>query len=190
MIKEATTKYPVIELIRKRWSARSFSERKILPEDMNTLFEAASWAASSGNEQPWQYIYAHHGTEGFTKLWECLDGGNRPWNKNAAVLIASVKRTKSEKSGKENHYAAHDTGMANAQLFLQAISMNIYSHPMAGFDKEMLREALQLNEDQETVCMIALGYLDSPEKLEEPFRSRELTARTRKGTETFAKQVK
>lgn len=189
MIKEAKTQYPVIELIRKRWSARSFSDRPISEEDLHTLFEAASWAASSGNEQPWQYVYAHHGTEGFTKLWECLDGGNRPWNKNAAVLIASIKRTKIEKNGKPNAYAAHDTGMANAQLFLQAISMDIYSHPMAGFDKEMLTKTLELDDDREPVCMIALGYLDSPEKLDEPFRTREMTERSRKGIDSFIKKI-
>ncbi len=189
MIKEAKTIYPVTELIRKRWSARSFSEKKISQDDLNTLFEAASWAASSGNEQPWQYVYAFHGTNSFTRLWECLDVGNQLWVKNAAVLMASLKRTTSEKTQKENPLASHDTGMANAHIFLQAVSMGIYGHPMAGFDKDKLKGVLELNEHQESICMIALGYLDSPDKLEEPFRTREVTPRTRKPIDSFVKPL-
>jgi nitroreductase len=188
-IKEVQTEHPVIELIRKRWSARSFAETMLEQTQLDTLFEAASWAASSGNEQPWQYVYAFRGTEGFEKLWDCLDKGNQIWTKRASVLMASVKRTIIEKSQKENHWSSHDTGMANAHLFLQAISMDIYPHPMAGFDKDKLTSLLGLTEHQEPVCMIALGYLDSPEKLEEPFRTRELTPRTRKPIESFTTKL-
>ncbi len=185
MIKEATTNYPVIDLIRKRWSARSFSPQPVSDEQLNTMFEAASWAASSGNEQPWQYYFAHHGTPGFDALWECLDGGNKPWTKNASVLMVSVRRNTSEKTGKENPLSLHDTGMANAHLFLQAISMDIYCHPMAGYDRDKVKTAIGLTEQQEPTCMIAVGYLDAAEKLEEPFKTRELTPRSRKDIADF-----
>ena len=101
----------------------------------------------------------------------------------------SVKRTTSEKTQKPNQLAAHDTGMANAHLFLQAISMDIYSHPMAGFDREKLKDVLKLNEHQEAVCIIALGYLDIADKLEEPFKSRESAPRSRKEIQEFAKEL-
>jgi nitroreductase len=185
-IKEAKTEHPVLDIIKKRWSARSFSPQKISDTDMATLFEAASWAASAGNIQPWMYVYAHKGTKGFDSLFDCLDGGNQIWNKNASVLIASIKR-KTADNKKENAWASHDTGMANAQLFLQAVSMEIYPHPMAGFDKEKLAKVLDLDEDHEPVCMISLGYLDEPEQLEEPFRTREITPRTRKPVSEFTK---
>ena len=180
MIKTAETKYPVIDLIKNRWSARSFSAQPISEESMNTLMEAASWAASAGNEQPWLYYYAHQGSEGFQNLWECLNGGNQPWCKDAAVLLVSVYRKTSASTGKPNANAVHDTGMANAQLFLQATSMRIYTHPMAGYDRERLTELLKLGDDKGIACMVALGYLDDAEKLEEPFKTREVTPRTRK----------
>ena len=189
LIKEAQTIHPVIDLIRRRWSPRSFSERMLDEERLNTLFEAASWAASSGNEQPWQYVYAFRGTEGFSKLWHCLDDGNRPWTFKASVLIASVKRTIIERNQKVNAWASHDVGMANAHMFLQAVSMGFYCHPMAGFYPDKLRETLGLDEFQEPVCMIAVGYLDDPDKLDEPNRTKEITPRSRKGIDTFARKI-
>jgi nitroreductase len=189
MIKEAKTSYPVIDLIRKRWSARSFSGKNISQNDLNTILEAASWAPSANNEQPWQYYYAFHGSENFQKLWECLLPGNQPWTKNASVLIAAVARKTYAANQKENPVAIHDLGMANSQLFLQATAMNIYGHPMAGFDKAKLSDFLHLNDQQEAVCMIALGYLDNPEKLEEPFKTREISPRQRKPLEEFATKL-
>ena len=179
-VKIPTTEYPVLELIKNRWSARAFADTPLTDETVHTLFEAASWAASANNEQPWQYIYAHRGTPGFDQLWNCLMPGNQPWAKNAAVLILSVARKTYAANGNPNAYSWHDLGMANATLFLQATAMDIYGHPMAGFSKDKAKEALQLTDDQEAVCMIALGYLAAPEVLEEPFLTREVTARTRK----------
>lgn len=185
--KVALTAYPVADIIRERWSPRAFSERVVTETDMNTIFEAASWAASANNEQPWEYVYALQGTKGFEHLWECLMPGNKPWTKNAAVLIAAIARNTFASNGKPNNTAQHDLGMANANLFLQAVSMGIYCHPMAGFVKEKLRETVDLKPDQDPVCMIAMGYLGDPETLEEPFRSREFTPRSRKKTAEFAR---
>ena len=179
-VKIPSTQYPVLELIKNRWSARAFTDTPLTDETVHTLFEAASWAASANNEQPWQYIYAHRGTPGFDQLWNCLMPGNQPWAKNAAILILSVARKTYAANGNPNAYSWHDLGMANATLFLQATAMDIYGHPMAGFSKDKAKEALGLTDDQEPVCMIALGYLAAPEVLEEPFLTREVTARTRK----------
>jgi nitroreductase len=180
MIKTAQTEHAVIDLIRNRWSARSFSSQAVSEESMDTLLEAASWAPSAGNEQPWLYYYAFQGTEGFQQLWECLDGGNRPWCKNAAVLAVSVYRKTKEKDGGPNATAMHDTGLANSLMFMQAISMNIYTHPMAGYEPDKVKELLKLDDTQGIACMIAIGYLDDAEKLPEPFKTREITPRTRK----------
>jgi nitroreductase len=188
-IKIAETKFPVNELIATRWSARSFSEKEISEKNMNTMLEAASWAPSAMNEQPWEYVYAHHGTEGFELLKNTLLPGNLPWAKSAAVLIASIARTVYSSNGKENGVALHDLGLANANILLQATALNIHAHVMGGFDPEKLREALNLSAEQKPVCVIALGYLDSPEKLEEPFRSRELQPRTRKALSEFSTRL-
>jgi nitroreductase len=189
MIKTAQTQYPVIDLIKNRWSPRSFMQEEIDQKDVNTLLEAASWAPSAMNEQPWEYIYAHRGTAGFETLKNCLLPGNSPWAKDAAVLLVSMARTMYTANQKINASALHDVGMANAQLLLQAQAMNIYGHMMGGFDQEKLRSALSLQEHQQAICVIALGYLDIPEKLEEPFKTRELQARQRKSLQEIAKEL-
>ena len=141
------------------------------------------------NEQPWEYYYAHRGSDGFQKIWECLMPGNQPWAKNAAVLVVAVSRNTHAANGKHNVTALHDLGMANATLLLQARSLGIFGHPMGGFDPAKATALLQLDENRSPVCVFALGYLDDPEKLEEPFKTRELTPRSRKPVEEFARIV-
>lgn len=185
MIKIAETRGPVLDLIKERWSARAFSDQKISEADLHTLIEAASWAPSSMNEQPWRYRYAMQGTDTFEQMWDCLSSGNQPWAKQASVLLLSTAKKNFAKNDSPNRHALHDTGMANAFLMLQATQMKIYGHMMGGYDPVKLQEIFHLPEDEEAVCIIALGYLGTPDQLEEPFRSRELTPRSRKSLEAF-----
>lgn len=184
-IKIANTFHPVIDLIKNRWSPRSFFQEEIEQNDLDTILEAASWAPSANNEQPWQYICAHRGTQGFETLKSCLVPANAAWAKDASVLIAAITRKTFSATAKENRTAMHDLGMANAQLLLQALSMNIYGHLMAGFDREKLIADLSLTTDQDPVCVIALGFLDVAEKLDEPLLTREKQVRQRKALENF-----
>ena len=184
-IKIPNTEFPVLDIIKNRWSARAFSKELITDTKIYTLLEAASWAASANNEQPWQYIYTHRGSEGFDKIWSCLMHGNQPWAINAAAFVISMARTTFHATQKVNFLASHDLGMANAHLLLQARSMDIYSHPMAGFDKIKLKETLKIGETLDPICVIALGYITGAESLEEPFKTRELTPRTRNAISEF-----
>ncbi|MBL7817921.1 MAG: nitroreductase family protein [Saprospiraceae bacterium] len=184
-IKAAKTQYGVASFITDRFSPRAFSDKEISAETMNTLFEAASWAASANNEQPWVYYFAHKNTEGFNRLFDCLMPGNRPWAKDAAVLVVSAARKTFAANGNNNVAAAHDLGMANAQLLLQACAMDIYGHPIGGFDKQKTAEFLEMGENLQPLCMFALGYLGDAEQLEEPYKSRELSERTRKPLSEF-----
>lgn len=180
-IKIAKTKYKVHKLLKTRWSARSFSEKTISQEDLMTLIEAASWSFSANNEQPWRFITAQKGSETFDKILSCLMPGNTPWAKNAAAYIVSLAKMTFDKEGNPpNGTAEHDLGAANMALILQAHSMDIYCHPMGGFDKMKLQETFQLADNLKPVVVIALGYLDDAEKLVEPYRTRELTPRSRK----------
>jgi nitroreductase len=188
-IKFPNVKTEIHPLIKKRWSPRSFSDQPIQESITEELLEAASWAASASNEQPWVYFYAHKGTEGFQKMWECLMPGNQPWAKDASVIFAACYRKTFASSGKTNGSAPHDLGMANAQLMLQAAHRDIYGHFMGGYYAEKLRESLQLEEDLESACMGVLGYLGEPEKLEEPFKTRELTERSRNPVSSFAHRI-
>ena len=184
-LKKAKTKTPVSRLIAKRWSARSFSHRPIDDKDLFTILEAASWAASSMNEQPWKYMVAKNGSEAFEKMVDCLKPGNQPWAKNASVLMISLADKYFAKTGSVNRHSMHDTGAANANLMLQAAELDIYGHLMGGFDMEKTLETFNITDHEEVVCFVALGYLDDPDSLEEPFKSRELAGRKRKNIDEF-----
>jgi nitroreductase len=181
MQKKAITTYPVIDLIRERWSPRCFSSAAISDTDMNTLLEAASWSFSSGNLQPWFYYYAHRGTPGFDKIVGGLSAGNQIWAKEAAVLMVSLAK-KERDPGKPNVKSNHDLGAANMLLILQAVSMGMFGHPMGGYDAATLIAELNIDPAvYEPVACIALGYPGDPEQLEESLKLREYAARTRKG---------
>lgn len=180
-VKIAETKYPVLDLIKNRWSARSFSDEPIDEKDLYTLVEAASWMFSANNEQPWRFIVAPRGTIAFSNVMKSLVPGNLLWAKNAAAFIVSIAKTDFEKDGHPaNNWAEHDLGAANAAMILQATSMNIFAHPLAGFSAAAIKESFGLNDYLKPVTVIALGYLDDAEKLEEPFKSREQAPRKRK----------
>lgn len=183
--KEARTIYPVHDFIRDRWSARAFSAQPLPEHELMTLLEAASWSSSSMNEQPWVYLHAHRGEEAFDRMYDCLLSGNR-WADKAAVMLLSLARKNFDTNGNPNRHAMHDVGAANTTLLLQAASMGIYGHMMGGLDMQKAIETFQIPDDMEISCFIALGYLDDPEKLEEPFRSREVAPRSRKPIEAFA----
>ncbi len=179
-IKKPKNRHDIHPLIQKRWSPRAFSGEEISREVISEIFEAASWAASAMNEQPWQYIYATKGSEGYKKLWDLLSPGNQPWTKQAPVIFVALQRNTFAVNGSPNPWASHDVGMANAHLLLQAASKNVYGHLMAGFDGEKLKEEFNLLEDISPVCMGVLGYLGNPDSLYEPYKTRELENRTRK----------
>lgn len=179
--KIAITKYPVLDLIKNRWSARSFSDKAIAEKDLYTLIEAASWMFSANNEQPWRFIAAEKNTASFEKVLKSLNPSNASWAKNAGAFIVSIAKINFDKEGNPiNNWAEHDLGAANAAMILQATSMNISAHPMAGFDAVKIKEAFELSEFLKPVAVIALGYLDKAENLEEPFKTRELSSRNRK----------
>jgi nitroreductase len=183
------TESPIVDLIQQRWSPRSFSSQEISKESLQTILEAAGLAFSANNLQPWHYAYAFKGTEGFDTLWNALAPGNQPWAKDAAVLLVSFTQVVNDK-GAPNPWSQHDLGAANATLALQAFSMGIHSHFMAGFDKSKALAATQLNgEIWQPVAMAALGYLGPEDQLEEPYLSRERTPRVRKSVSEISSEI-
>ena len=188
-MKEANTQYDIHELVRRRWSIRAFSGQELTKDDMRTIMEAASWAPSSANEQPWRYEYAHRGTPGFDLLWNCLDTGNQKWTDKAAVLMVCIAKKLFVRNGKTNRHYMHDCGLANENMLLQATSMGFYGHPMAGFLIDKTIADLKLAEDEEPVCFIALGYRGDPDQLEEPNRTREKEERKRKSIDEISTDI-
>jgi nitroreductase len=184
--KVANTQHPVEELLRQRWSPRAFSERMVEPEKLQSVLEAASWAASSNNEQPWSYIIATQNNQAeFDRLLACLAEGNQEWARQAPVLMLSVAKLHFEKHGQENRHAFHDVGAASTTLAIQATALGLYVHQMAGFDVAKARQTYGIPDSHEPVAAIALGYLGEPQTLSEKLLQRELSPRTRKPLAQF-----
>ena len=184
-VKYVSSDEGLLDAIGKRWSPRSFADKPISAEQLKTIFTAASWAASSYNEQPWRIIIGIKGTPVWEKIFNALVPPNQVWTKTAPVLFATVAKKTFAKNGKPNRHAMHDVGAASATLALQAASMNLHAHGMAGFDTETLRAEFKIPDDFEPVACWALGYLGDPESLPEQLRNLELSKRERKDLPEF-----
>jgi nitroreductase len=189
MEKLAMTDYPIEDILRRRWSPRAFSDRMVEEEKLRNLFEAARWAASSFNEQPWYFIVAtKQNIEQYTILLDCLVEKNQQWARLAPVLMVSVAKLSFEKTGKPNRHAFHDVGLAMGNLIVQATAMDLFVHQMAGIVSEKAREAYGIPDSYEPVAGVALGYPADVDVLPEPFREQELAPRRRKPIESFVFQ--
>jgi nitroreductase len=186
MLKPAPTDVPLNELVRNRWSPRAFADKPISPEVLRSLFEAARWAPSSNNEQPWTYIVATKDDPGnFAKMLSILVEFNVGWAKQAPALVLSVAHLNMQKDGTPNRHALHDVGSASAQLTFEANSRGLFVHQMAGYDVDKARQVFALPQDWEPVAAMAIGYLGDPASLPERLRDREVAPRTRKPLTEF-----
>lgn len=186
MDKSAPVDPRVHELIRRRWSPRAFSERPVDPATLRSLLQAAQWAPSSYNEQPWAFIVAlRDEPESYERLLGCLVPFNQSWAVSAPVLALSLARAAFESNGKPNRHAFHDVGLAVAQLTLQATAEGLTVHQMAGIDVGEARRALAIPEGWDPVAGIALGYPADPDSLPEDLRAKEYAERRRKPLSEF-----
>jgi nitroreductase len=180
-LKRARTDYPVHPLIQQRWSPRAFADRPVEREKIASLFEAARWAPSSYNEQPWRYLLGFRGEgDAFERLARCLVEANQRWAPKAPVLFLACTRLRFFQTGKPNRHAFHDVGLSLAHLMLQATSMGLYVHLMAGFDPSRARDEFWIPQEFEPVVMGAIGYLGDPAQLPELLREKELAVRERR----------
>jgi nitroreductase len=166
--------------LRRRWSPRAFSERPIEPETVGSLLEAARWAASSRNEQPWRFLLAQRGEVEFTRLVACLMEGNQPWAGRAPLLILVCACSKIAVDSSPNRCAVHDCGLAVGNMTVQATAMDLWMHQMGGFSKEKARETFAIPADFEPVSVLAIGYAGDAAQLPEARRAQETAPRTRK----------
>ncbi len=180
-IKEARTEHDVHPLIRQRFSPRAFTGDPVSEAELLTLFEAAAWAPSSMNEQPWRFRYALRGEAPFEALMRSLSGGNLPWAPNGAAIVAISGMKHHARNGQPNASWGFDTGIAVGNLLLQATAAGLYGHLLGGFDHERAAELLRIDAESEgLICLLLLGRLGEAELLEEPYRTRERTPRVRK----------
>jgi nitroreductase len=151
------------ELLARRWSPKEFSARPVEPEKLTGLFEAARWAPSSYNAQPWAFIVAtRDDAEGYTRLLSTLVEPNRQWAQNAPVLILTVAKLDFSHVARPNRHAFYDLGQAVANFTVQATSLGLHIHQMGGFDSGAARELFAIPKGYEPVSVLALGYQASP----------------------------
>ncbi len=176
MIKGSETRkadYPVDKIFLDRWSPRAMSGDHIDDIELFTLFEAARWAPSSSNEQPWRFVYAKKDTGHWDKMFNLLIDFNKIWCKNAAVLVClTAKRTFSDSNGL-NRNSLSDSGAAWENLALQGSLKGLVVHGMAGYDVEKTRSELKISDDYEVVQMFAIGKPASKSILDERMQKSE-----------------
>ncbi|MBX2895064.1 MAG: nitroreductase family protein [Cyclobacteriaceae bacterium] len=180
MDKSTTIAYPVLTEIKERRSKRAYSTTTVGEETIQSLFEAARWAPSSMNEQPWVYIYAvADNKELWNKIFASLNDSNKIWAQQAPLLVVSLARKTLLRNGVINGAAKYDVGAANALLSLQATHAGLNVHQMGGYNKQVLIDNLNIPETHEPTVVMAIGYPGDPESLPENLKAREVAPRER-----------
>lgn len=182
--KRAETTYPIHELLAERWSPRTFAPRPLSGEALGSLLEAARWAPSSRNEQPWRFVIATQAQrEDFDRIAATLSDSNRAWAGQASALMIGAVRKLWLHNDMPNSYAWYDLGQAVGHLSVQASALGLHLHQMGGFDKNKARALLNIPDDCEAVVAIAIGHLGDIASQPEETQKRELAPRSRRPLE-------
>jgi nitroreductase len=185
-IKKATTDHPIIRILAERWSPYGFADRLVAESDLLSLFEAARWAPSSYNEQPWNYLVATRADpREFARLLACLVEANQAWAETAPVLVLGVVSLQFAKNNQDNRAAIHDLGLAAGNLSIEATARGLSVHQMIGILPDKAREAYQIPEHYEAWTAMAIGYKADPATMPDALRERDLTPRQRKPLAEF-----
>jgi nitroreductase len=155
----------MLSFIKSRYSPRAFAEKEITLTDLNMIFEAASWAPSSYNAQPWRFVYAKKGTDAYNTILASMIEWNQLWAKSAPVLVVAAMTKNYENNGNPYHHAMHDLGMALGNINIQALSQDIYLHYIGGFDAAKLSKDMDIPSGIEVVTVIALGNRGSDDRI-------------------------
>jgi len=185
-IKKAATDHPIQNTLAERWSPYGFEDRPVSEADLRSLFEAARWAASSYNEQPWNYLVAtRENSPEFGRLLACLVESNQAWAKAAPVLVLGVVSLQFAKNKQDNRAAVHDLGLAAGNLSVEATARGLSVHQMIGILPDKAREIYRIPEHFEAWTAMAIGYKADPAKLPDALKERDLAPRQRKPLSQF-----
>jgi nitroreductase len=180
-IKQAPAVEGVLPVVLKRWSVRSYANREVSLADLAKIFEAARWAASARNEQPWRYIVGLRNTETYKKIFDSLFEFNRPWAVTAPVLVLGLMTTTFTPDGSKNSFNFYDLGAAGANIALQATEMGMAVRTVASFDRDAVRKAFGIPSEIEIGTVLVLGYPGEPGALpSQQLIDMESSPRTRK----------
>jgi nitroreductase len=172
--------HPILPLILNRWSPRAMSKEPLADEEIFSLFEAARWAPSSYNNQPWRFIYARRGTSAFARFLKWLVPFNQTWASQAALLVVIISRKNFEHNEKPSVTHAFDTGAAWENICLEAVSRDLAVHGMEGFDYQAVRESLQIPDTYDVMAMFAVGKRASPDTLPPDLQKKEIPSNRKK----------
>lgn len=172
-LKTRSSEYPINALFLKRWSPRAMTGERVSDEKLMTLFEAARWAPSTGNEQENYFLYSVQNDQHWELFFSLLDPGNQVWCKRASHLIVAISREVFKRNGKFNPVNEFDNGLATQNLLLQAAEMDIVAHPMLGFNAERAKLELKIPENYKPNAMIAVGVYGGFELLSPEHQERE-----------------
>ncbi|AND15327.1 nitroreductase [Rathayibacter tritici] len=176
----ATTSAPILDVLAERWSPRSYdATATVSDETLTSLLEAARWSPSASNSQPWRFIVARRGSDEFDRIVSTLAGFNGAWAGSAAVLVVALAETL-DAEGKPRPWASYDLGQSIAHLSVQAHHEGLHVHQMAGFDKDAVRAAFDVDERFDPVTIAAVGVAAEADALSnETLRERETAPRSR-----------
>ena len=184
--KNASPDHPIQKVLAERWSPYGFVGRSVSAADLGSLFEAARWAASSYNEQPWTYFVATRKDPGeFKRLLSCLVPANQAWAKAAPVLVLGIVSMRFSQTNKDNRAAVHDLGLASANLVMEATSRGLSVHQMIGILPSRARRLYRIPRHAEAWTAMAIGYKANADELPDGLRERDLAPRQRKPTGQF-----
>lgn len=179
--KRADADHTILGEMARRWSPRGFQDRDVESEKLLRCLEAARWAPSNFNEQPWRFLVATRDDEReFARMLDCLTEGNQRWARKAPVLMLTFAKCTHTKNDEKNRTAEHDVGLAVSNLTLQATHEGLSVHQMAGIDLDRIRETYHVPDDHVPIAGIALGYRGDPDLLDDDLYERELQPRTRR----------
>lgn len=180
-LKQAQVNEDILPVLRSRWSPRSFSNREVSSADLRRIFEAARWAPSSFNEQPWRFIVGLRASETYKKILSSLAEFNQLWASTAPVLILGAAKKHFSHNNTPNGFNVFDLGAASGFITIEAAAIGLHTHQMAGYNKETARKALEIPEEFDLGSVMALGYQGEPSALpNEQMLSQETAPRTRK----------
>ncbi len=185
MSKEARTNNNTLHpLLKKRWSPRAFLDKKVEPQKLRNILEAARWSPSASNIQPWIFFVGENGDEAYSRIFDTLVEFNQKWAKFAPVLILACGKT-TNAEGSPNKAWMYDTGQSVAHMSIQAMDEGLHVHQMMGFDEEKAAQLFKLPADVRALTVTAVGYIGDPAMLHPRMQRSETAVRERKEMHTF-----
>lgn len=181
-----TSEAEINPLLAQRWSPRAFAEREVALDVLQQLFEAARWAPSCYNDQPWSFVIGRRGHgDGYQAILDTLVPFNQQWASTAPVLIIAICREEFSHNGKPNRHAWYDLGLAMGNLLVEATALGLHAHQMAGFDPDAAAQSLDIPAPHSAVSATALGYLGSSDRLPDDMEDKAPGERERKLSDEF-----